>query len=523
MNTNPGGWQEEILQESVYAEDPEALLQSIKAHLPEQPEPHRSYNSGGTGLAVLQAPWREDERAAAIWYSRTLWTSHAHADRLTLHLWAFDEAMMPDMGYPEHTGAWPKRHGFTRHTISHNTLMVNDTPQGRSYAGKTRLFADAGPFRVADIDGRGSPNVPYEDARTYRRAAVMVDVDATNSYVVDLFWARGGHSHRLIQNGGGPEATHRGLELIEQAGGTYAGEGVAFGEEYDGELRAGYSGTGFQFLKNVARDENPPETFWLDWAIDNSRHADDPGWRAHMRVHNLTQVDEVALAHGEPPRGRPDRVRYSLRSRFGQNLGTQFITVVEPYMREPFIERVEVLKRIEREGEPFAAAVEVRLTDGRRDVILTREAPGGLDVDGVELDGRFGLVRFDAHGHVEMMAAIAADEVRGGDIALTVDPGVYWGALAGHDDSDPHNVLLKLSAPIRNDAAGQYIIIDNKEIADASYRIESVEGEYTVNIGCSPLHERLADLNNFDAGAVCNIQPGESYIIPRTAVWTREQ
>ena len=523
MHNNPSGWEEEILQESIYSEDPETLVQSIKAHLPEQPEPHESYNSGGTGLAVLQAPWRENERAAAIWYSRTLWTSHAHADRLTLHLWAFDEVLMPDMGYPEHTGGWPKRHGFTRHTISHNTLMINDTRQNRGYAGKTRLFADAGPFRVADIDGLGPASVLYEDARTYRRAAVMVDVDDTNSYVLDLFWARGGHSHRLIQNGGGPEATHHGLELIEQEGGTYAGEDVAFGAEYDGELRAGYSGTGFQFLKNVARDVEPPESFWLDWEIDNSRHADEPDWRAHMRVHNLTQVDEVALAHGEPPRGRPDRVRYSLRSRLGEDLSTQFITIIEPYMHEPFIERVEVLKRIEREDEPFAAAVEVTLVDGRRDVILSRKEPGILDVDGVRLEGRFGLVRFDANGDVEMMAAIAADEIRAGDLSLTSEPGVYSGALAEFDDSDPHNVLLELTAAIGEDAAGQYIIIDNKEIADGSYRIESVEDEYTVNIGMSPLYERLVDVNDFAAGAVGNIEAGELYIIPRTAVWMREQ
>jgi len=104
-----------------------------------------------------------------------------------------------------------------------------------------------------------------------------------------------------------------------------------------------------------------------------------------------------------------------------------------------------------------------------------------------------------------------------------LEPGVYSGALAGYDDSDSHNVLLELTAPVGEDAPGQYIIIDNKDIADGSYRIESVEDEHTVNIGWSPLYERLADVNDFDAGAVCNIQAGESYIIPRRAVWPREQ
>ena len=58
---------------------------------------------------------------------------------------------------------------------------------------------------------------------------------------------------------------------------------------------------------------------------------------------------------------------------------------------------------------------------------------------------------------------------------------------------------------------------------DGSYRIESVEDDHTVNIGWSPLYERLADLDDFDAGAVCNIESGESYVIPRAAVWRRGQ
>lgn len=223
---NPGNWEQEILRMDIYAEDPEARVANIRAQAADD-SALASFNSGGTGFAVLQAPAREYPRAAAIWYGRSGWPSHAHFDRLTLHLWAYGSVMMPDMGYPEYTGSWPKYQGFTRHTISHNTLMINDTRQGSSYAGKTRLFAGAGPLRVADIDGLGSvqplrnwEQVVYNDVKTYRRALVMVDVNEADSYLVDIFWARGGDNHRLIQNAGSSVATVNGLNMASQKGGS---------------------------------------------------------------------------------------------------------------------------------------------------------------------------------------------------------------------------------------------------------------------------------------------------------------
>ncbi len=524
-----------VLAQGIYDENPEALVASIQAHLADDRGPLESYNAGGTGLAVLQAPWREHGRAAMINYTRTMSPSHAHADRLSLHLWAFGETLMPDMGRPEQVGGvWPKRHGFICHTISHNTLMVNDTTQGSCYSGKTRLFVDAGTLRVADINGLGakvearlgthqwSQNLyPVE---TYRRAAVMVDVDEHNSYLLDVFWARGGTNHRLIQNSGSPEANVHGLNMVRQQGGTFAGSDVEFGDirwDYHGKRATflDYRGSGFMYLKNVERDTNPAAAFWIDWPID-PRYKKPEGWRAHMRLHNLTGVDEVALAHAEPPRGgHPDKVRYSIRSRFGSNLKSQFVSVIEPYMHEPFITSVALLGRVEKDGEPFAAAVRIELRDGRQDILLIREEAGQFSVGDYRLDGRLGLIRLDADGAVGKLVAIAADELHAGERSVTRSPGAYAGRLVGHDDSDPRNVLLHLDVDVGADVVNQYIIFDNEQIADGSYRIEAVVGERTVNIGQMPIYERLANRSDFSAGVIYNIKPGESFIIPRVAVW----
>jgi len=528
VRNHPDDWAQKVLEGSIYDKEPNALLQRIKASMPAEPEPHRSYNSGGTGFAALQAPYRENERAAGLWYGRTINPSHAHADRLTLHLWAFNTVLMPDMGYPAHTGDWPKRHGFTKHTISHNTLMINDTRQGASYSGKTRLFAEEGPLRVVDVDGLGVPDDrPWKDGRswnepiykgvdTYRRAVIMVDVDEENSYLLDLFWARGGKNHRLIQNSGSRTATTEGLQMIQQNGGTFAGEEVAFGEFYDNDSDRhwGYAGTGFQYLKNVERDETPAESFRIVWPI----HGRDG---AYMRLHNLTQVDEVALADGEPSRGRPDKIRYSVRSRFGAALNTQFISVIEPYQGDPFIESVQILKRIENKNEPFAAVVEVTLKDGRRDVLMVREEAGELSVDDLSLNGRLGLIRYEADGQLETMIAIAAEELRAGNEAVRA-PAVT-GRLMAYDDSDRLNVRLRLApdTPLSEELTDQYVIIANEEIADASYQIEQVENAYTLNLGQTSLFERLADPEDYGAGMLYNVQPGDRFLIPQSATWQR--
>jgi hypothetical protein len=304
--------------------------------------------------------------------------------------------------------------------------------------------------------------------------------------------------------------------MVKQQGGTLAGEKVAYGEFYDNksDQHWGYDGTGFQFFKNVERDEKPAESFNITWSIYRKEDT-------FMRLHNLTQVDEVALSDGEPSRGRPDRIRYSLRSRFGDDLESQFISVIEPYQGDPLIDHVKVLERIEEKGQPFAVAVEVTLKDGRKDTILVREEAGKLSVDELFLNGRLGLVRHNAAGELETIVAIAADEVRSGSEVVYAPP--ITGRLKGFDDSNPLNVRLQLEtdSPLSEELVGRYIIIDNKEIADGSYRIEAIESPDILNLGQTSLAERLADPKDFDAGVLYNIQPGDPFLIPSSASWQR--
>ncbi|MEA3401541.1 MAG: hypothetical protein U9R79_09910 [Armatimonadota bacterium] len=498
----------------LYEESPEEILADLREDLAEPPGPLASYNSGGYGQAVLQAPWREEPRALGLYYGRM--GGHGHHDRLNYLLVAHNVVNTPDMGYPLYcTSSWKKRFAWTDHVISHNTCMVNETtPDDESYSGKTRLFDEAGPVRVADIDG----GEVYEGVSTFRRCMVMVDADEARSYVLDLFWVRGGTNHRLIQNGGGPEVTHSGLELIDQPTGTYAGPDVEFGEEYDGQHTSQYAGTGFSYLRDVQRAQ-PEGDFWVDWRLVEPRREMPEGWEAHLRVHSLSPVDEVALCTGVPPRfkGNPESLRYLLRSRFGEGLSTQFISILEPYAHEPFITGARVL-RDDETPEGFVAAVEVELTSGARDVLLVAEREAQMAAGGATMHGRVGLCRF-RDGEPETLALIQGTRLAAGGEALTLPSPAIRGRLAGWDDSDPARVLLHLDpdAELPDEVVGKYIIIDNEERSDASFRIEEVLDADTISIGQNSLVERFVDRTDYSKGLIYLVQEGNAILVPLSA------
>jgi hypothetical protein len=481
---------------SIYDENPDAVADRIREYLSEPPGPLRSFNSGGYGLAVLHAPQREHPRGVGLYYGRM--AGHGHEDRLAISLVAHDIAMCPDMGYPLYTGSNPRRIGWTSHTVSHNTLMVNDTPhESGSWSGKTQLFAQQGPLHIADIDG--DPAVS-EATQTYRRAMMQVDVSESESYFLDLFMVRGGEIHRLIQNGNGPEVVVEGVAMTPQDGGTMAGKDVEYASAYDGPVGSwSYKGSGLQFLKRVERGGSA-DYFTVDWNLVETWRKMPEDFEAHLRVHNLSPVDEVAIADGFPPEfnGAPKHVRYLHRVRRGANLNSLFVSVLDPYGNSPNVASARVLKHV-TQGDIYAAVVEVRLADGRRDVIMYRSEPGVLRVDDHDLNGRVGFTRFDGDAVTQRVTI--------GDTIV--------GKLAGFDDTDPTNIQLRLGKPLPADVdvVGRYIIIDNAERSDASYLIERVIDERTLGIGTQALVERFIDPLDYSKGVIYNVKSGDRYRI----------
>jgi len=487
----------------IYEPAPEALVAEITRDASLPLGPLRSYNSGGYGLAVLHAPWRERPRGIGLHYGRM--AGHGHEDRLAVSLLAHDIAMTPDMGYPLYTGTNPRRVGWVHHIVSHNTCMVDETgPKTTSWSGKTRLFAQAGPVHVADVDG--DPSI-YAGLRTYRRCVVQVDVDAAESYYLDLFWVRGGRTHRLIQNGNGPDVVTHGLALEHQPRGTLAGPDVACGEPYDGNLMDwSYAGAGLSFLTRPAR-ARPDGPFWVDWKMVDTWRKHPDGWEAHLRVHTLSDVDEVALADGAPPayKGNPAHLRYLHRVRRGEDLESQFVSVLDPYGKRPNVASARLLDQ-DAGDDGFFAAVEVVLASGERDLILVSETSGKRALGAAVLDGR---VAFFRYAGAQLRERVTVREA-------------FAGQIAGWNDDDPSDIRLTLRSPLPPDAplAGRYIMVKNAERSDASFRIETAPDRNTLGIGSQSLVERFVDALDYDKGIVHTIAPGDPFVIAMPEHWT---
>ena len=106
----------------------------------------------------------------------------------------------------------------------------------------------------------------------------------------------------------------------------------------------------------------------------------------------------MALASGDPPqnkRGNPRRLRHRIQSRLGKGVESQFINVLEPYDKTPFIRHVRRLA-VKHDAVPNSvAALAVKLANGTTDIVICCERPTRALVEGdVEFEEQFGLVRF---------------------------------------------------------------------------------------------------------------------------------
>jgi len=505
----------------VFQKGPEVLCQRIKELAQVKPLKLRCDHLGRYGQAVVQTDNPANGRALWIYYGRV---GHSHADALNIGLYAKNIDMLPDLGYPEYTGPWPKRHAWTANTISHETLIINDRKSGRG--GKISLFAVQPPLRVIDV----SSKTAYPDVDTYRRTVALIEVSDDDSYVVDLFRAPGGRNHRLSYHGPGSAVTLKGLAIRKQAKGTFAGEDVKFGEFFDGDesLKGSwkyhwhYRGSGFMYLYDVERSPGPVGSpFTVDWKAEDLRGRIREGHEPHLRLHALTPCDELALASGDPPqnkKGNPRRLRYLIQSRLGENMQSQFVNVLEPYDKTPFIRRVRRLP-VKHDTDPNSVvALAVELEDGTTDIVIGYEEPTRVQVGGdVLLEGQFGPVRL-FQDRVRCMRMCSATRLKAKGIELTSPAAAYAGKVTKVDVSDPldNRVFLEPALPENARLVGQTIHFKNDLPWDTTYDIKAM-GPGWVSTGDITIVAGFKNPKDFSAGYKYHVNPGDEYVVPTSA------
>lgn len=508
--------------ESIFTAEPEAVAAEVFEIGAKLPFKLQSDHMGRYGQAVLQTDTTDPARGRAAWMHYGQGLGHSHRDNLNLGLYAKNISMLPDFGYPEYCEGRPKQYAWTANTISHNTLLVDDTMQQYSPGGKVKLFADQPPLRVVDVDSSGA----YPQCETYRRTVAMVDISAEDSYVLDVFRARGGSNHRLLYQGPSQTAEVSGIIMKAQDKGTFAGPEIMLDQlEINGQRDTSLYNSGFSYLWNVERSDGAVEApYTVDWKGEDRRGRIKAGAEPHLRLHALTQCGEVALASAQPPPnkpGNPKSLRKVIQSRMGNDVTSQFVNVLEPYDTAPFIASVRTLD-VERmrdvehsANESSVVAVEVRLLDGTTDILINCEEPTAVKVaGGIEFDGVFGMVRF-VDGQVALMRMCNSTRLSCAGIELVADRPAYRGVVTAVNVEDASDNRVQLDPPLPAEfaLAGQTIMFENDLPMDTSYEIKRVIDD-GISTGDITLIRRFKDSSDYAAGYEYLVNAGDKYTVP---------
>lgn len=469
----------EGLNAGLFGGDARALVGDIKAVVAARGRQwKRSDNMNGYGLATHRAGIGNAARAAWLYAGRTgHGGNHPHADRLNLGLFAWGLDLMPDLGYPEYAIAWPTTQGWIKNTVAHNTVVVDGRRQAETYAGDQKVFADTPYVQFSEVDGGDV----YPQTSMYKRSVAMIQINDQDSYMVDLFRVQGGGEHVYSFHTAEGQPTTEGLALTAQ-GGTYAGPNIGYGNFYDEPFSGTYSGSGFQFLDNVAADAGKPATFSADWKIVDTRNLLPAEWKdkVHLKMTMVGNEGEVAFADGRPAQNNgsnPRRLRYMLVKNRGDALQSRFLGVIEPYLSSPSVKSIKMLP-VAGTTDKNVVALEIKLKTGRTDYVfsaLDNETHTTEDKR-FTFRGRFGVY---AEKGGETAFAFLADEGE-----LTVDGQAVAGAKAAAGkvvavDASETGAVVTVDALVPDDGsyAGRWVDFAPQTPSDANFRVEKVDNQ----------------------------------------------
>lgn len=488
-----------------------------------------STNLNGYGLAILRSGEGDHQRAAWMYYGCAVTNSHTHLDRLNIGLFAHGLNLMPDLGYPERTGAWPKRGAWTNNTISHNTVVVDRERQKRAVVGSMNLFCRSPLVRLIDV----SREAVYPQTALYRRTYAMIDIPDEDSYLVDIFRVKGGQEHHLSFHSAEGEVVTEGLKLARQATGTLAGPDVEFGDFDPKEQGWSYPGVGFQYLRNVERDASPPEQWSVTWQVEDTWNVLGNGKRAptevRLRLTMLGACDEVILADGEPPRlgkpNNPEALKYLLVQNSGDDLSSVYVSVIEPYQGASNLRSIERLP-VEPASEDVegmdAVAIRVEHADGVVDYVLSaHDGSVARRIGDLQFAGQWGFVRV-RDGKTEAALLVGGTLLCGGDFELRPPLAQYEGTITDMDrEMDAHNcIYTDADLPAGDALAGNWLRIANDGGQDACYEIKAIHrerGRTVVVLGDTTFIRCVKDPESYEAGYTYNFEVGDTFTIPVVA------
>ncbi|MBE6552223.1 MAG: hypothetical protein E7665_08830 [Ruminococcaceae bacterium] len=410
-------------------------------------------------------------------------TGHGHKDTLNLEIFAFDINMTPEMGYPEFCDGTPHQVYWVANTVSHNTVLINDSPMGAQVVSEPKAFDSSELVSLVSVDA----SKVYASADKYMRTSALIKYDNEYSYIVDFFSVSGGKKHTYsFHSAQSSGVVTEGLEFTKQADaagnfiGTLAGPNVEWGE-------GGYA-SGYQYLDKVQKDESPENKISFDWAITEARYT--TASNIHMKLTMMGELDNVVLANGTPPRnkaGNPAGLDYVLASRqSNKTLSSLFVSVIEPYIGDSYILSTDIVPVTTDAGEVYddsVKAIKVTFKNGRTDyIVYAEENTATYTIDKkFYFKGFFGVCSI----RDDNIVTYTNDAV----MELVEKQTSYTGIVTDFTKelTTKNSITVKFDTAVdESKLAGNYIYIENDGVRNATYKIVGFEkkgDEYVIDIG----------------------------------------
>ena len=399
----------------LFDDDPAAFQKSVKQVIdrvgPEIAPP--SVNKQQWHIAILRSG--EGANARALWIEYDAWGGHGHANCMEVGLYAKGLDLLPDFGYkPVQYGGWeaPRAVWYGK-TAAHNTVVVDGADQGNG-AGETKLWEDGKVFKAIRTSGPTCMG-----GRQYDRTIALVDISDKDSYIFDVFRVVGGTDHAKFTGSHFGTITARGLDLKPSPD-------YGFGTQ----------------MRTFQADLAPKPGWSVDWKVEDRYKYLAPDADVHFRCTDLTTGAEASTAEAWVALGITTtdeawipRVMTRRRSSDAP-LASTFVALMEPYEKKSSIAEIRRLSVETEDGTAYPdsfAAVEVRLADGRRDLIISADAENPLGLKpargvivqkdwNLRTDAELCWVRLSRDGKVEDASVCNGTYVTVGDFAYRPKP-----------------------------------------------------------------------------------------------------
>ncbi len=320
---------------------------------------------------------------------------------------------------------------------------------------------------------------------------IAIEVDEDNHFIVDIFRVAGGKVHDYLWHSPGGNqgddftiTTEEPVTFNKQDKGTLLGENIPFGYEkghhysYQRDIEQPNRQSGYSWLKGVQRAKTA--SGWTAiWLIDKKKEI---GLKLHMTGDSDREVftckGEGFGLVGESPW---DPYIISRHECSGQPCKTVFTSVIEPYQKNPFINKVRKIKlESPSTDSPELKPVMIIIETINKDIFYVIHDPNAKNLRDINIDnhnfqiqGQFGVVHYKNDFFKE--ATLVNGKYMTIDNKVKINSDGVIGGIINSINLEKNILYVKTSKKISTYDEGIITVNDKEYSHGESFPIEKIE------------------------------------------------